>query len=746
MSEEYKELRSLIEDSERLKGELRTHAIKIKQVKTFNRVLTQETKKLSKEISEHEFKSKISNKIETFKAISNSELEHYQSIFSNLTTNQLFETINPTSQKKSKKSTIPVDVQFEGVSITFFITPKDTFETLRKNAASYWALPLDEIFFSDVGPAEGPQPVFMMHVNVLEELYIWNNIKLKGKNFLIFLVLRGYSSLGDKMEEVFPREVKESSDLDHTEIDINLHEIFKKKAVDLNPGYEKTKYMKKRKFWHRAQYAFQWIMYFTLFLLWNYILSMDYDTEKSVWINRRISQVFLWNFRYNDFSSTSMYGLRQNEFLSVTSIDSIWNYIEGIQKKATSGYDIGLLSNHIYGLEYIELRQLRTEVSDCDYEGIFNYSCSDTYSIRRGYTKNLGTEDYQKYEKRGKSVFMYGEFAIYPNNGYLNHVKLQDSLDWSKNISALKASNWIDKGTRAVFISINFYNPDSDIFSYIMPYFEMQPSGVILPNFRIYCFKAHLYNGDNAYGHGFICVLIFILFLLELRQNIRHPEEVQAFIYEKSEIELEKFYDILKNYHKLNFFQRLKKPSKDQILSLFTLFLAFILEIIGISMYIDHFKPASKIDVGYTNLYGTMQGVSILNDSKTLMSFFLALNVIRYMIIWLSEVNRLFLIVAGLFSHTGYYIILCLFPIIIFSGFFYYLLGPSDSAFNSVEKSFVSTIQVLCGKWPSNKRFLNFIDTGYLVLILFLFKTWKFYILTTQSILFLFGMAEVKHK
>ena len=746
MSEEYKELKSLIDVSERLKEELKTHAMKIKQAKSYNRVLIQETKKYSECISELELNSKTSNKIETFKAISNSELELYHSVFAKLATTQLFDNLIRNPGKHSKKNTIPVDVQFEGVSITFFITAQDTFLTLRKHAASYWALPLDEIFFSDVNPAEGPQALFMMHINVLEELYAWNNIKIKGQNFLLFLVLRGYSSLSEKMDEVFPREIKEVNEMDHTEIDINVHEIFKKKVLDLNPADEKISYLKKRKFWHRAQYACQWAMYLTLFILWNFILSQDYDTERSVWINRRVTQVFLWNFQYNDFTTTSMYGLRQNEFLSVTSIDTIWDYIEGVQKKVTNGYDVGVLSNHIYGLEYIELRQLRTDVNQCDFEGIFNYTCSDKYSIAKGYTKDLGTEGYQKYEKRDKSIFIYGEFALYPNNGYLNHVDLQDNVDWYKNISALKASGWIDQGTRAVFISINFYNPDSDIFSLIMPYFELQPSGVILPNFRSYCFKAHLFSGNNYLGHGFIFVLILILFLLELRQNVRHPEEIQVFIYEKSEIEQEKFHDILKNYHKLNFFQRLKKPTRDQMFSLFTLLLAFILEIIGISMHLGRFKQASQINIGYNNLYATMQGVSILNDSKTIMTFFLALNVIRYIIIWLSEVNRFFLIIIELFSHIGYYIVLCLIPILVFAAFFFYLLGPSDSAFNSMEKSFVSTIQILCGRWPSNKKFLNFIDPGYLVLILFVFKTWKFYILTIQSILFQFGMAKAKHK
>jgi hypothetical protein len=253
-----------------------------------------------------------------------------------------------------------------------------------------------------------------------------------------------------------------------------------------------------------------------------------------------------------------------------------------------------------------------------------------------------------------------------------------------------------------------------------------------------------MFSGDGLISHVFIFLIIFVLVIFEIRQNIRHPEEIPAFIHEKSLMDKDKLYDVLEQYHKVNICKRLKKPSIDQVFGLFSLISAFILEVVSLSMHLGRFKEASKIDVGYNNLFGTMQGVAMLNDTKVIVTLFLGFNLIRYVIIWLSEVNRLFHSVVAIMSNLAYYLVLTLIPIVVFSSFFYYFLGPFDSAFNSLERSFISVIQILCGKWPSNRSFLYFTSSGYLVMALFIFSIWRLFIMSTQGILFSFQIHKTK--
>lgn len=747
-----KELKSLKELQEQLKDQLRSKTESIKELRSNIRGITKEIKKTNQEIAGSESKLNESgnnlNDSDNEKALHN--VEAYTKMFNEVVSPELFETIQTLKRSGRDKSVTSVDVRFESVTISFFISHDDTFRSLRKQVASYWAMPMDEIFFSDQNPDDGIQPLFLLHDNVVQSLYVWQKTKLKNKNFLLYLVLRNYTGLKERMVQLFPNSLKPEDDYkDEEDPNQKLMGTSRKKDKP-QAAIDKQGELSKRKKWIRVQYFLQWSLFLIVFLLWSFIITLESDMSKSTWINKTITQNLIWNFQFDDIESLSLYGgVKNSKFLKVTNSERLWNYIEELLIIFTSDEEYGILNNNLYSLEYFEIRQVRSKIRSCDYQGIFNYTCTDEYNVfLNSYEKDLEIDEqskgmrYTQYTSMNKGMFVYGDLAIYPIGGYLNNVNLLDDVEFRANITELKRIGWIDQGTRAVIITLNVYNPSSDIITMVMPYFEISNSGIYLQNFKLYTINRHPFSTNIQVVHGIILIFTFFLLLLEMRQNIRHPNETKIFIYNTNLNEAEKLYDDLIEHSKKNLFNRIKKPLKDEFFSIFSIFCLLILEIISLSLYFGSFRSMIKIEVGYTNLFGGLQGVAMLNDAKHLMTLMLALNVMRFIIIWMTEVSKYFQVVINVFSQIGYYISMTICPIVIFAVFFYYFLGPFDRAFNSIQQSFVSSIRIFCGNWPSNRTFQYFIDSGYLVIIYFVLILWRMLALNFQVILFQMGMAK----
>jgi len=52
-------------------------------------------------------------------------------------------------------------------------------------------------------------------------------------------------------------------------------------------------------------------------------------------------------------------------------------------------------------------------------------------------------------------------------------------------LNDLKSNNWIDDGTRAVFLSINFFDPNNGVNITLVTFIEMSVSQANIPGFRV---------------------------------------------------------------------------------------------------------------------------------------------------------------------------------------------------------------------------------------------------------------------
>jgi hypothetical protein len=79
-----------------------------------------------------------------------------------------------------------------------------------------------------------------------------------------------------------------------------------------------------------------------------------------------------------------------------------------------------------------------------------------------------------------------GILGSYPGSGYVLDFA-ESSVERTQQLSNLQESHWIDIKTRAVFLDMAFYNPNTDMFVTIRMLFEFHACGFVsmMPTYRV---------------------------------------------------------------------------------------------------------------------------------------------------------------------------------------------------------------------------------------------------------------------
>ena len=141
----------------------------------------------------------------------------------------------------------------------------------------------------------------------------------------------------------------------------------------------------------------------------------------------------------------------------------------------------------------------------------------DTGSYNNSWTKPLAeslTDDGSSHWSHKsmwklKTVPYGGLHATYSGGGYV--LEFPQSADWTSILNGVKNTDWIDSRTRAIFAEFNLYNPNADLFSVVMIFFEFTNMGGVFPNHQI--FTAKLYHYSSSIGsYVATCEILFLLF------------------------------------------------------------------------------------------------------------------------------------------------------------------------------------------------------------------------------------------
>ncbi|XP_061191524.1 uncharacterized protein LOC133199666 [Saccostrea echinata] len=116
-----------------------------------------------------------------------------------------------------------------------------------------------------------------------------------------------------------------------------------------------------------------------------------------------------------------------------------------------------------------------------------------------------------KYSSEDEGIDVPGEIHMYKPGGYV--IMLPRSLTEAHDlVNHLVEYRWVDRHTRALFLELNLYNPNINIFTYAMFIAEFIETGGILPWSNIWVFRPNEFTG--ALGtYALLCYLVFLIFL-----------------------------------------------------------------------------------------------------------------------------------------------------------------------------------------------------------------------------------------
>ena len=108
-----------------------------------------------------------------------------------------------------------------------------------------------------------------------------------------------------------------------------------------------------------------------------------------------------------------------------------------------------------------------------------------------------------------KTVPYSGIHATYSGGGFV--LEMLSNIDQLNLLNSIKNTDWIDDRTRAIFAEFTLYNPNADLFSVVMIFFELTEVGGVFPNHQIFTAKLYHYSTDIG-PYIAICEVLFLLF------------------------------------------------------------------------------------------------------------------------------------------------------------------------------------------------------------------------------------------
>lgn len=105
-----------------------------------------------------------------------------------------------------------------------------------------------------------------------------------------------------------------------------------------------------------------------------------------------------------------------------------------------------------------------------------------------------------------------GHVHVYEPGGYM--VLFPDNqMETLDLVNHLLEYRWLDRRTRAIFLEINLYNPNINVFSYVMFIAELLETGGIVPWSDIWVFRPNEFAGAMGTYAG-LCYILFLIFLV----------------------------------------------------------------------------------------------------------------------------------------------------------------------------------------------------------------------------------------
>ncbi|OQR78168.1 polycystic kidney disease protein 1 2-like [Tropilaelaps mercedesae] len=273
------------------------------------------------------------------------------------------------------------------------------------------------------------------------------------------------------------------------------------------------------------------IFSYLLFLWLLTVLSYGNRDPNAYWMQMNLKNEFIKNPNFMELSSTDAFYKYIRE--TVVPQVKVGDWYNGQQPFGLRGF-INDRVNRIMG--YAVMRQIRAKPNSCKVEKLMRNvvsQCRGQSSLIKEDKKhyhpkwivmpanhsilldpaNLTNEEWRhKKAKELHGLPFWGKLDVYGGGGYIMRLRgTKENI--IKRIKELEISDWIDGGTRAVFIEFSVYNAQVNLFGVVTIIAEFHPGGGVIPNYRIDAIRLMRYH--QGFGlFVLLCEISFIGFII----------------------------------------------------------------------------------------------------------------------------------------------------------------------------------------------------------------------------------------
>ncbi|KAK3100011.1 hypothetical protein FSP39_013442, partial [Pinctada imbricata] len=245
-----------------------------------------------------------------------------------------------------------------------------------------------------------------------------------------------------------------------------------------------------------------------------------------------VNTVYLTNKVIEDIF---VHGLYEGDFPldDVDSSDALWDYLsESVGGNLFPGTE-AVSSGVSYLLGKVRLRLKRIRPGGCkiasEMEHLYKQTpCKEEYwegdEDERSYNKSWNLPvvsndsntqpDHWTYQSAWqlKTIAYMGTLATYAGSGFVIELP-SDRNNFDQTLQDLQSYHWVDRGSSALFIEFNLYNPNVNLLTVVMILFEFSSTGSVLSSYQLFTTKLYMYqNGLEIFTA--VCESFFVLFTL----------------------------------------------------------------------------------------------------------------------------------------------------------------------------------------------------------------------------------------
>lgn len=183
-------------------------------------------------------------------------------------------------------------------------------------------------------------------------------------------------------------------------------------------------------------------------------------------------------------------GIQGINFFEISSLNDFHNYTKYSFGPAVfhndNSSDSSALSDRYKIVGKIRIRQVKTKEVTCVNKkswNIQNVTCYGEDYLTNKYkedNKSANNDAFLYHSSSSGPDLIYGDISNYDTSGY--YIDFESDLNLTEFVDLyeeLETNNWMDKSTRAVFINMNLFLPNSDKFVAIYILLEISVSGVL---------------------------------------------------------------------------------------------------------------------------------------------------------------------------------------------------------------------------------------------------------------------------